>query len=153
MLDSNLTLSSSEVATLLQLVLKVFIIRTLCSEGQQQVRYLSILSLISLWKWDTNIKRELILCFLRGGWLEICSKQDDLAGIANRLPWSSCIYYSRNLKDACKMWLTWHAVVEGVQYRGSAELVQWTGHWNNQSTDKIQEKMLNLEIIYLWNYV
>lgn len=90
---------------------------------------------------------------LRGGWLEIC-KQDDLAGIANRLPWSSCIYYSRSLlKDACKMWLTWHAVVEGVQYRGSAELVQWTGHWNNQSTDKIQEKMLILEKLYIFKTI
>lgn len=102
---------------------------------------------------ETQILKGSHFVFLRGGWLEIC-KQDDLAGIANRLPRSSCIYYSCSLlKDACKMWLTWHAVVEGVQDRGSAELVQWTGHWNNQSTDKIQEKMLNLEIIYLWNYV
>lgn len=102
---------------------------------------------------ETQILKGSSFCVFEGRMAWDPQTRYDLAGIANRLPWSSCIYYSRSLfKDACKMWLTWHAVVEGVQYRGSAELVQWTGHWNNQSTDKIHEKMLNLEIIYLWNY-
>lgn len=40
---------------------------------------------------ETQILKGSHFVFLRGGWLEIC-KQDDLAGIANRLPWSSSVY-------------------------------------------------------------
>lgn len=40
---------------------------------------------------ETQILKGSHFVFLGGGWLEIC-KQDDLAGIANRLPWSSSVY-------------------------------------------------------------